>query len=331
MSSDSRVSSLAEGILKGSRRSLGKALTLIESRLPNDRVAALALLETIYPRRKTSQRIGISGPPGVGKSTFIEALGLHFLEQGRRLAVLAIDPSSPLSSGSILGDKTRMELLANHDSCFIRPSPAGLSLGGVARRTHEAILVCEAAGYDAIIVETVGVGQSEHLIAKMVDIFMLLALPHAGDQLQGLKRGILELVDLVVINKADGLFLTAARQAVVDHKAALHWQRHNSERLAAEVHLCSALEKTGIESIYRALNERSQATYEQGLWEARRKSQDQLWYKSEIHEQLMERLASNPGFRKLLQEMQAQIDASELPPPVAADRIMNQLIRKITI
>lgn len=325
------ISLLAAGLKQGSRRSLAKALTLIESKKPDDRHAALTLLEMVYPHRQQAQRIGISGPPGVGKSTFIEALGSCFLQDGKRLAILAVDPSSPRSAGSILGDKTRMELLANHDSCFIRPSPAGLSLGGVARRTHESILICEAAGYDSILIETVGVGQSEHLIASMVDVFSLLALPHAGDQLQGIKRGILELVDLVIINKADGPLLEAARRAAVDHKAALHWQRPEPDRLPPEVLFCSALEKTGIDAVYQTLKKRCQTMQDQGLWHKQRNKQDQVWYRSELQEQLMESLANSQEFKKILDSMRNKVAALELPPPVAAHCVITDILRKMKL
>lgn len=322
---------LAGEIHRGSRRALAKGLTLLESKRPDDRNAALKLIELVYPYRSQAQRIGITGPPGVGKSTFIEALGNHYIKEGKRIAVLAIDPSSPQSAGSILGDKTRMTDLASHRSCFIRPSPAGLSLGGVGRRTHEAILVCEAAGYDAILVETVGVGQSEHIVSTMVDLFVLLALPHAGDQLQGIKRGILELVDLVVINKADGNLANAARQAALDHKAAFHWQRSETDRLAPEVLLCSALEKTGVDHVYQTISNRCQAMRDQGIWQRRRTKQDQAWYKSELQEQLIERLANNAEISRLLEDMHEKIRAAELPPPAAADRVISQLLRNFKI
>lgn len=320
------IESLKQGLLQGSRRSLAKALTLIESRRGEDRPLALELLASVYRHRKASQRIGISGSPGVGKSTFIESFGQLFLQDGRQLAILTVDPSSPRSQGSILGDKTRMESLAYHPACFIRPSPAGLSLGGVARRTREAILLCEAAGFDTVMIETVGVGQSEHAIATMVDVFMCLTLPHAGDQLQGIKKGILELADLIVVTKADGSYLQAARRALVDHKAALHYQRLEEDRSPTQVFLCSALEKSGLDEIYKAVQEllNDQAVRLQ----KKRVDQNQVWYRTEIYEQLMESLLAMPALKLLLEDMQSKVDAAELPPPTAARSLILEVLQR---
>ena len=214
---------LAEGIRSGDRRALAKGITLVESTRADHREAAARLLELIMPYTGNSIRLGISGVPGVGKSTFIESFGNHVISQGHRLAVLAVDPTSALSGGSILGDKTRMETLARHPDAYIRPSPAGQTLGGVTRRTRETLLLCEAAGFDVIIVETVGVGQSETAVAQMTDMFLLLLLPGGGDELQGIKRGIMELADLILVNKADGDQQAAANRTVADYRMAVHF------------------------------------------------------------------------------------------------------------
>jgi LAO/AO transport system kinase len=219
--SDPRIAAL----LAGERRALARAITLVESTRPDHREQAEALIEAILPHAGNSIRLGISGVPGVGKSTFIEAFGLHLIAAGRRVAVLAVDPSSRRTGGSILGDKTRMEALSRHDQAFIRPSPSRGTLGGVTRRTRESILLCEAAGFDVILVETVGVGQSETAVADMVDLFCLLLLPSAGDELQGIKKGIVELAELILVNKADGDTRKAAHQAVADYRAALRLLR----------------------------------------------------------------------------------------------------------
>ncbi len=326
MSTD--IDALSDGLKNGSIRSLAKALTLIESRLPEDRPRALALLESIFPYRRPSQRIGISGSPGVGKSTFIEAFGQLFLKDGRRLAILAIDPTSPRSQGSILGDKTRMEELAHHPACFIRPTPAGTSLGGVARRTREAILLCEAAGFDTILVETVGVGQSEHLVATMVDLFVYLTMPHSGDHLQGIKKGILELADLIIVTKADGDLMQAARRTAVDHEAALHFQRADPERMPNQVFLCSALEKTGLDVIYHSMQD-TLARFA-AITAKRRLLQNQQWYRNELHDQLMDSLLEMPALKQQMADMQSKVDASEVPPPAAAKRLIDQVIKRLS-
>ena len=217
----------AEAILTGDRRALAKAITLVESQRPHDVEAAQTLLKSLLPHTGNSIRIGITGVPGVGKSTFIEAFGQHVIEQGHRLAVLAVDPSSPVAGGSILGDKTRMEALSREEAAFIRPSPAGRALGGVAFKTRESLLLCEAAGFDIILVETVGVGQSEHQVAGMVDFFLLLMLPGGGDELQGIKKGILELADAIVVNKADGSSESLARTTQQHYRSAMSLLKHD--------------------------------------------------------------------------------------------------------
>jgi LAO/AO transport system kinase len=227
---EQETAALADGVLEGNRRALARAITLIESERPDHRVTASALLERVIPHSGNSIRLGISGAPGVGKSTFIEALGNYLIDAGHRVAVLTVDPSSSISGGSILGDKTRMELLSRRGEAYIRPSPAGKTLGGVTRRSREALILCEAAGFDVIIVETVGVGQSETRVADMTDMFLLLLLPGAGDELQGIKRGIMELADLILINKADDDLLALADRAAAEYHSALQLFRARQYR-----------------------------------------------------------------------------------------------------
>ena len=240
------IEKMAEGVRTGNIRSLAKAITLIESRNPDHAQDAETLLNMLLPDSGKAIRIGISGVPGVGKSTFIEALGLQLLKRGHRLAVLAVDPTSQLSGGSILGDKTRMEMLARETNAFIRPSPSGDTLGGVARKTRETMLLCEAAGYDVIVVETVGVGQSEVTVASMVDFFLLLQLANAGDELQGIKKGVMEIADAIVINKAEGKNRPAAELARSQYKSALHLMKPKNSRWQVPTMLCSALTGEGI-------------------------------------------------------------------------------------
>jgi LAO/AO transport system kinase len=244
---------LAAGVLAGDRRALARAVTLVESTRDDDRGAAVALVDDVLDSTGGSVRVGISGPPGVGKSTFIEALGCHLVDAGHRVAVLAVDPSSSRTGGSILGDKTRMAELARRPEAFIRPSPSGGDLGGVAARTGEAVLLCEAAGYDVVLIETVGVGQSEVAVGDLVDTFLLLVAPAGGDELQGVKRGIMELADVVVVTKADGDLLPAARRAEADHRHAVHFLRRRFDAWEPRVTSASALEGTGIDAAWAAV------------------------------------------------------------------------------
>ena len=239
----------AEAIVAGNRRALAKAITLVESSRPQDREAAQALLNELLPHTGKSLRVGITGVPGVGKSTFIESFGQHVIAKGHKVAVLAVDPSSPMAGGSILGDKTRMEHLSRDPSAFIRPSPAGKALGGVALKTRESMLLCEAAGFDVVLVETVGVGQSEHQVGSMVDFFLILLLPGGGDELQGIKKGILELADAIMINKADGESESLARKTKLHYQSAMSLLASN-DFWKPEVHTCSALERQGIEECW---------------------------------------------------------------------------------
>jgi LAO/AO transport system kinase len=315
------LSTLADGVLAGDRRALAKAITLVESTLPEDRRDAQALLEALLPRVGESLRLGISGAPGVGKSTFIEALGLHLTEQGRRVAVLAVDPSSSLSGGSILGDKTRMERLSVAPNAFIRPSPTSGSLGGVAARTREAIFVCEAAGYDVILVETVGVGQSETAVAEMVDAFVLLQLPHAGDDLQAIKKGIVELADIVVINKAD-LDPPAAASARRQWENALGMLHPASPGWRTPVLEASAARSTGIDAFWRQVESYRHAMTQTGEWADKRRRQAVDWMWSLIESGLHERFRAHPAVRAQLGRLTEDVAHGRATPSAAAASLL---------
>lgn len=313
-----------EGLIAGNRRALAKAITLIESSRDVDREAAQALLQSILPHSGKSIRIGITGIPGVGKSTFIEAFGLFLISCGKRVAVLAVDPSSPISGGSILGDKTRMEVLSRQDGAFIRPSPSQGSLGGVAQKTRETMLLCEAAGYDVIIVETVGVGQSEYQVAAMVDFFMVLMLPNAGDELQGIKKGIMELADALVINKADGDSVNLANQTRSHYQSALHLLTPQSF-WSPPVLQCSALHNEGIDNVWSMLQDYTSQARENGHFEDKRQQQNRAWMQSLIQEMLQQKLHANPHIRALLPTLQARVMKGEETPLVAARTIIEML------
>ena len=268
---------LSAGVRRGNRRALAQAITLLESTNPDHRHDADFLLASLLPYGGNTIRIGISGVPGVGKSTFIERFGLHVLAQQHKLAVLAIDPTSKLSGGSILGDKTRMEELSRHPNAFIRPSPAGYRLGGVGHRSREALIACEAAGYDVIFVETVGVGQSETTVADMTDLFLLLLLPGGGDELQGMKKGIVELADIVLVNKADGDMTKAANQAALDYQNAIHMLRPASDDWTVPARTCSALTGVGIDDAWGLVGEWRDAMQSNGAFERNRQVQAEVW------------------------------------------------------
>jgi LAO/AO transport system kinase len=316
------LETLAERVRAGDRRALARAITLTESRRPDHQEQAEALLERLLPAAGGAIRLGVSGAPGAGKSTFIEALGQHVIEQGRKIAVLAVDPSSRRSGGAILGDKTRMQRLAQAPAAFIRPSPAGTTLGGIARRTREAALVCEAAGFEVIVIETVGVGQSETAVADMVDGFLLLLAPGGGDDLQGIKRGIVELADLLVVNKADGDLLPAARRAKADYQAALHLLRPASAAWTPEVLTCSALHGEGIEQVWGAVLRHRQALEDEGELAARRERQTESWLLAEVQALLLDALRRDPATAGLLAELQGAVRAGELLPPHAARQLL---------
>ncbi|VAV96901.1 YgfD: protein that forms a complex with the methylmalonyl-CoA mutase in a pathway for conversion of succinyl-CoA to propionyl-CoA [hydrothermal vent metagenome] len=280
------INNLKDDLLAGRRRALAKAITLVESSRADHQTEAQELLADILPHTGKSVRLGFTGTPGVGKSTFIEGFGLYLIAQGLKVAVLAVDPSSMRTGGSILGDKTRMELLSKEQNAFIRPSPSGGTLGGVARRTREAMLLCEAAGYDVVLIETVGVGQSEIAVADMVDMFLLMLSPGGGDELQGIKRGIMELADLVIVNKADGDLKKAATRAAGDYKSALHLMRPKFTCWTAEVLLASALKGEGFEPIWQKIQAFETAMKDSGELERLRATQSRAWMWSEIHDQL---------------------------------------------
>ena len=315
---------LAEAVRSGDRRALARAITLIESTRADHRETAEALLAALLPYTGNSVRLGISGVPGVGKSTFIEAFGLHVIGLGHKVAVLAVDPSSQRTGGSILGDKTRMVDLSREANAFIRPSPAGATLGGVARRTREAMLVCEAAGFDVIVVETVGVGQSETAVADMVDLFMLLLLPAGGDELQGIKKGIVELADLVVVNKADGDLAATARHTVADYRHALTLLRHGDWRVP--VLSCSAFRKIGIDTVWDTIGEHKALTEANGARATRRAEQARAWLWSEIRETLIDRFRAHPAVRADLARLEAEVTAGTTIPAAAAHTLLGRFL-----
>jgi len=317
---------LIEGIRAGDRRSLARAITLAESTRADHRSLADEVLEALLEHTGRATRIGISGPPGVGKSTFIEAFGLHVIDQGHRLAVLAVDPSSRRTGGSILGDKTRMADLSHRHEAFIRPSPGSGHLGGVARRTREAMLLCEAAGFDVVIIETIGVGQSEVAVADMVDLFTLLVSPAGGDELQGIKRGIMELADLVVVNKADGDLAAAAGRTRADYSGAVHLLRPKWEAWATEVMTCSALTSTGITEIWDAVTRFIASVGASGELVDARAHQATAWLWSEISDTLIDRFRADPVVAVQLHEAEAAV-ASGLRTPTRAAR---QLLDRFT-
>ena len=321
---DAADQALVDGVLAEQRRPLAKTITLIESQRPDHKQRARSVLEGLLPHTGKSMRVGISGVPGVGKSTFIEALGLYLIEQGHKVAVLAVDPSSSVTGGSILGDKTRMELLSQRIEAFIRPSPSAGSLGGVAEKTREAMLVCEAAGFDVIIIETVGVGQSETAVAGMTDIFCLLQLPNAGDDLQAIKKGIMEIADLIVINKAD-INPQAATVARSQIKSALGMLRHASPNWAPPVLMLSALQKQGIAEFWNTIENYRSTMQRSGEFEARRRHQARAWMWELIDQGLRARFASHARVQHDLPGLQAAVEAGQTTPSAAAMRLLGYL------
>jgi len=313
---------LVERLLAGDRRALGRAITLVESTRPDHRAEAVELLEAVLPHTGHGVRLGVSGAPGVGKSTFIDAFGCHVIDHGSTLAVLAVDPSSGRSGGSILGDKTRMEELARRPEAFIRPSPAGRTLGGVARRTREAMLLCEAAGYGTVLVETVGVGQSETAVSEMVDLFCLLAAPGAGDELQGIKRGVMELAELVVVTKADGDLEPAARRAAADLKHALQLLRPLTQAWKPKVLVTSAYTGSGLAEVWDAVREHRRALVDAGELDTRRGEQARHWLWTELREGLVERFVADAGDE--VRAVERDVVAGRQLPTVAAERLLDQ-------
>lgn len=313
---------LVDAVRSNDRRALARAITLIESTRTDHRGAAAKLLERLMPHTGESIRIGISGTPGVGKSTFIEAIGNHVIDQGHKVAVLAVDPSSTVSGGSILGDKTRMQTLARRRRAFIRPSPSGQTIGGVARRTRESILICEAAGFDVIIVETVGVGQSETAVAEMTDAFILMLLPGGGDELQGIKRGNLELADIVLVNKADGELAIAARRSAADYANALQFLTSRSPSWQVPVKTCSALEGNGIAEVWQTVLRYRDALSAGEEIAARRGAQLRAWMWAETTANLKAQLEEHSGVRSRVRDLEDAVTHGRLPPTVAAEQLI---------
>ena len=313
---------LAAALLAGDRRALARAITLVESTRADHRDAADRLLTRLLPQTGRAVRIGVSGAPGAGKSTFIEAFGRHAIQQGRRVAVLAVDPSSPLSGGAILGDKTRMEALAREEAAFIRPSPAGATVGGVARRTREALLLCEAAGFDVVLVETVGVGQSEVAVADLVDLFLLLVAPGSGDDLQGIKRGIVELADLLVITKADGDLAAAAERAQGAFASALHLLRPASPDWTPRVLACSALTGTGVAQVWDAALACHAAYRSRGGLARKRAEQARAWLWGEVGEELLAALRADARIGAEAARLEAEVVQGRATPTGAARQLL---------
>lgn len=309
---------LSDKILTGDRRALARAITLIESRRADHQEQAAELLSQLGNKRQ-ALRIGLSGTPGVGKSTFIESFGLMLTGQGLRVAVLAIDPSSARSGGSILGDKTRMDLLARDPKAFIRPSPSQTHLGGVARRTRDVVALCEAAGYDVVLIETVGVGQSETMVAEMSDLFVLLLAPAGGDELQGVKRGIMEMADLILVNKADGDLKAAATRTCADYAGALHLLRKRPQDPAGfpKAMTISAVEKNGVDTAWNEMQALVKWRREQNHWDTRRGEQAQYWFGQEVRHGLLAKLETAAA-KTTLMALAEQVGDGTLTPNVAA-------------
>jgi LAO/AO transport system kinase len=313
---------LAADVVDGKRGAIGRAITLVESTRADHRQQAQELLTLLLPRTGKARRVGISGVPGAGKSTLINALGKRLTAAGHRVAVLAVDPSSTRTGGSILGDKTRMPELAVDDNAFIRPSPTSGQLGGVARATRESILVMEAAGYDVVIVETVGVGQSETLVAEMTDTFVLLALARTGDQLQGIKKGVLELADVVAVNKADGPHELECKRAARELAGAMRLISQPEGSWIVPVLTCSAETGAGLPELWEAIEQHQQRLRESGELERRRGAQQVVWTWDTVRDRLLDRMRENPDVRSLVPEIEDAVRRGELPPSLAADRVL---------
>ena len=313
---------LIAALRRGDRRALARAITLIESTRPDHRDEAERLVESLLPHTGGAVRIGISGPPGAGKSTFIERFGLDGIALGRRIAVLAVDPASKRGGGAILGDKTRMTELAKAPGAFIRPSSAGERVGGVARRTREAILLCEAAGFDTVLVETVGVGQAETAVAELVDMFVLIQPPAAGDELQGVKRGVIELADLVLVNKADGELAAAARRSAADYASAMRLLRPPLPEWQVPVRTVSALEGTGINEVWDDVARFRVALEQSGAWSRQRAEQARVALWSEIGDSLLEHFRSAPAVAHRLATVEREVMAGTRTPTAAAHALL---------
>ncbi len=312
----------AEGVLAGERGILGRAITMVESNLPQHTLQAQEILKHLLPHTGKSMRVGITGVPGVGKSTFIESLGCYLLEQGYKVAVLAVDPSSSISGGSILGDKTRMEKLGRDDRCFIRPSPSGGTLGGVTRKTRETMLVCEAAGFDVILIETVGVGQSEITVRSMSDFFLLLMLAGAGDELQGIKKGIMELADALVINKADGDNKLPAELARNEYERAMHYLQPSTEGWTSHAFTCSSTKNQGIAELWRVILKFREITTKSGIFDKHRKEQNIKWVHEMVDEHLRSLFIKHPKIIKILPSIEHDVAEGNMPAVAAVQKLL---------
>ena len=318
------IDELAKGVQEGKRRHLAKAITLVESNREADQQTAQELISKVRSAKETV-RVGISGVPGVGKSTFIEALGNLLIEEGLKVAVLAVDPSSPATGGSILGDKTRMETLSSKDEAFIRPSPTSGTLGGVAKRTRESMMLCEAAGYDVILVETVGVGQSEFEVASMVDCFLVLMLPGAGDSLQGIKRGIMKIIDILVINKADGDQEKMAKNAVMEYQNAFHLLTPKYDGIGVEFLTVSSIKKKRIDEAWEKIQGFISALKEKEIFEAQRKEQELNWFKRLVEDEVLRRLWNSRENKKSVEDLISRIKSGKITPSKAAMELLSKI------
>ncbi|WP_276391384.1 methylmalonyl Co-A mutase-associated GTPase MeaB [Eudoraea chungangensis] len=316
------VKELTSKILAGEKSALARAITLVESKAEEDQKKANQLIENCLAVPNNSIRIGITGVPGVGKSTFIEALGKTILAAKKKVAILAVDPSSSISKGSILGDKTRMQELVKESNVFIRPSPSGDSLGGVARKTRESIILCEAAGYNCILIETVGVGQSEIAVHSMVDFFLLLKLAGAGDELQGMKRGIMEMADAIVINKAEGDNLKRALKAEVEFERALQLYPPKENGWLPKVSTCSALDQTGIEEVWVMFLEYFKLVHENGFWSTNREKQNQYWFRQTVDDLLKQHFYLSPSIKEELAQYMSRVSQNKISPFRAAEELL---------
>jgi LAO/AO transport system kinase len=319
------IKSMTKDLRGGSHAALARAITLIESRRSDHQAAARDLVQALLPDTGKAVRVGITGSPGVGKSTTIDALGMYLIDRGHKVAVLAVDPSSARTGGSILGDKTRMARLAASERAYIRPSPASGTLGGVAAKTREAMLLCEAAGFDAVLVETVGIGQSETAVCDMTDFFLALMLPGAGDELQGIKKGLVELADMVAINKADGDNIARANLAAAEYRGALHILSPRSEHWHPPVITYSALTGTGIDTLWQKVLDHRTAMNASGELAARRRQQQIKWMWSMLEQRMMARLRADPAIRARVKKIEAEVADGRTTPALAAAEIAEML------